>query len=333
MGPPATAKPEVADDSTTTPTTTSRRAPTASIDGGATTATSRSCPSGWPRAGRRLPQPIVPWCASRRSATPGRPLRPRPSRRRRRSRPATQRSQPRRASRSPTSPSRNVRPAAAAADGDGAAGAEAARKKRRRGVKGPKPVSSEAAVDLDADTIERRRGRERNGRPVGRYLMAVQVRPTLDPDRGARGPHPDRALRRRARPTTSARSTATSTSARCRTCCPAWRPRSSTSARRRTPCSTAATCSTTPRTSSRSGASRRIEQMLQAQADSSLCQVTKNPIGAKGARLTQEVSLPGPVRRAHPQPHDLRHLQAAARRRAQAAAQHPRPGQARRSTA
>ena len=27
--------------------------------------------------------------------------------------------------------------------------------------------------------LERRRGRERNGRPVGRYLMCVQVRPTL----------------------------------------------------------------------------------------------------------------------------------------------------------
>ena len=32
-----------------------------------------------------------------------------------------------------------------------------------------------------------------------------------------------------------------------------------------------------------------------------LCQVTKNPIGAKGARLTQEVSLPGPVRGADPE--------------------------------
>ena len=36
----------------------------------------------------------------------------------------------------------------------------------------------------------------------------------------------------------------------------------------------------------------------------------------------------GPVRRADPQLEDLRHLQAPARRRAQAAAQHPRPGQA-----
>jgi ribonuclease E len=36
----------------------------------------------------------------------------------------------------------------------------------------------------------------------------------------------------------------------------------------------------------------RIEQMLKAKQNI-ICQVTKNPIGAKGARLTQEVSLPG----------------------------------------
>ena len=36
----------------------------------------------------------------------------------------------------------------------------------------------------------------------------------------------------------------------------------------------------------------RIEQMLKA-GQTIICQVTKNPIGAKGARLTQEVSLPG----------------------------------------
>ena len=71
----------------------------------------------------------------------------------------------------------------------------------------------------------------------------------------------------------------------------------------------------------------RIEQMLKAK-QTILCQVTKNPIGAKGARLTQEVSLPGPVRGAHPEQHHLRHLQAPARRRAQAAAVDPRPGEA-----
>jgi ribonuclease E len=40
------------------------------------------------------------------------------------------------------------------------------------------------------------------------------------------------------------------------------------------------------------GSSPRIEQMLRP-GQTILCQVTKNPIGAKGARLTQEVSLPG----------------------------------------
>ena len=40
------------------------------------------------------------------------------------------------------------------------------------------------------------------------------------------------------------------------------------------------------------GNNLRIEQMLKAK-QLIICQVTKNPIGAKGARLTQEVSLPG----------------------------------------
>ncbi|HZA78182.1 MAG TPA: Rne/Rng family ribonuclease, partial [Acidimicrobiales bacterium] len=40
------------------------------------------------------------------------------------------------------------------------------------------------------------------------------------------------------------------------------------------------------------GSNPRIEQILKAK-QTIICQVTKNPIGAKGARLTQEVSLPG----------------------------------------
>ncbi|MEI6453441.1 MAG: ribonuclease E/G [Actinomycetes bacterium] len=39
-------------------------------------------------------------------------------------------------------------------------------------------------------------------------------------------------------------------------------------------------------------AEARIEEMLR-NGQTIICQVTKNPIGAKGARLTQEVSLPG----------------------------------------
>jgi len=44
--------------------------------------------------------------------------------------------------------------------------------------------------------------------------------------------------------------------------------------------------------SGRGGGQPRIEQLLKP-GQTILCQVTKNPIGAKGARLTQEVSLPG----------------------------------------
>jgi ribonuclease E len=44
--------------------------------------------------------------------------------------------------------------------------------------------------------------------------------------------------------------------------------------------------------SHRSGPAARIEEMLRP-GQTIVCQVTKNPIGAKGARLTQEVSLPG----------------------------------------
>jgi len=42
----------------------------------------------------------------------------------------------------------------------------------------------------------------------------------------------------------------------------------------------------------RQGSAMRIEEMLRP-GQTIVCQVTKNPIGAKGARLTQEVSLPG----------------------------------------
>ncbi|NNN03190.1 MAG: Rne/Rng family ribonuclease, partial [Acidimicrobiaceae bacterium] len=40
------------------------------------------------------------------------------------------------------------------------------------------------------------------------------------------------------------------------------------------------------------GSDKRIEQMIRA-GQTVVCQVTKNAIGAKGARLTQEVSIPG----------------------------------------
>ena len=59
--------------------------------------------------------------------------------------------------------------------------------------------------------------------------------------------------------------------------------------------------STTPRTSSRSGEQPAHRADAASHGRLIVCQVTKNPIGAKGARLTQEVSPAGPVRRADPE--------------------------------
>ena len=58
---------------------------------------------------------------------------------------------------------------------------------------------------------------------------------------------------------------------------------------------------------------KRIEQMIKS-GQTIICQVTKNAIGAKGARLTQEVSLPGPFRGPRAELQHHRHLQAPARR-------------------
>ncbi|MFM2078256.1 MAG: hypothetical protein RJA49_2146, partial [Actinomycetota bacterium] len=80
--------------------------------------------------------------------------------------------------------------AAAKADGqrEPRAESDAAKKKRRRGGKGrgtgtgtggSSARPDTGVVEMDPDVLERRRGRERNGRPIGRYLMCVQVRPTL----------------------------------------------------------------------------------------------------------------------------------------------------------
>ena len=75
-----------------------------------------------------------------------------------------------------------------ASDGDDAPAP--ARKRRRRGGRGrgaggshgrrlvpPTRARDDEPVELDEETLERRRGRERKGRPVGRYLMCVHVRP------------------------------------------------------------------------------------------------------------------------------------------------------------
>ena len=182
----------------------------------------------------------------------------------------------------------------------GAAAVAAADRPSGRGA--PRRASGEQGQAADKANLERR-NRPLGPLPHGRSTSA-RPRPRSPCSKAARSS----STTCRARPTTPPRSTATSTWAGSRTCCPAWRRPSSTSAPRRTPCSTGATSATTTTRSSRpasdddgkptrgrlGGAARdaRIEQLLRT-GQSIICQVTKNPIGTKGARLTQEVSLPG----------------------------------------
>ena len=170
-------------------------------------------------------------------------------------------------------------------------------KKRRRGGKGrgagegAGPARPQSQGLLDPDVLERRRGREYAGRPVGRYLMCVQVRPTLTQVAVLEG----------------------------RTLIEHYvsRPADDVSqihgniylgkVQNVLPGMEAAFVDIgTPKNAVlyrgdvqydgedivEKSKEPRIEQMLRAK-QLIMCQVTKNPIGAKGARLTQEVSLPG----------------------------------------
>src|SRR4051812_3675247 len=92
-------------------------------------------------------------------------------------------------------PSGGAGPASPADPPGGDEADEAPARKRRRPSRGKggdgaksAPVETGAAaaafmaggtVELDDEALELRRGRERKGRPVGRYLMAVHVRPEL----------------------------------------------------------------------------------------------------------------------------------------------------------
>jgi ribonuclease E len=172
----------------------------------------------------------------------------------------------------------------------------AASKKRRRNSRGKKSGagggSGSSVADLDADAMERRRGRERNGRPVGRYLMCVQVREGLTQVAVLEG----RSLVEHyvSRPADDVNQIHGNIYlGRVQNVLPGMEA--------------AFVDISTPKNAvlyrgdvqydsedivERNSDKLRIEQMLKAR-QLIVCQITKNPIGAKGARLTQEVSLPG----------------------------------------
>jgi ribonuclease E len=164
-----------------------------------------------------------------------------------------------------------------------------------------RPVEFDLDADIDADddfalddeTLEKRRGRERKGRPVGRYFMCVHVRPQGTQLAVLEG----RSLIEHY--VSIPQDDATQIDGniylgRVQNVLPGMEA--------------AFIDIGTPKNAvlykgdvrydpdDIEGGSKqkdmRIEQMLKA-GQTIMCQVTKNPIGTKGARLTQEVSLPG----------------------------------------
>jgi ribonuclease E len=195
----------------------------------------------------------------------------------------------------------------------------AARKRRRRGGRGKglagdrRPVEAvlvDEPATIDAETLERRRGRERKGRPVGRYTMVVHVQPGATQIAVLEG----RSLIEHyvSRPADQATEIDGNIYlGRVQNVLPGMEaafvdigtPKNAVLYRGDLRYDADDVDSDSDgggngggkgKGSKPSAKSRdaRIEQLLKG-GQNILCQVTKNPIAHKGARLTQEVSLPG----------------------------------------
>ena len=201
----------------------------------------------------------------------------------------------------PAKPARQVKPKAGGgsvgSSGGGGDTAGDAKRKRRRGGKGRSSVvggerpSMGPVPELDPDVLERRRGRERNGRPVGRYLMCVQVRPTLTQVAVLEG----RNLIEHyvSRPADDiGQIHGNIYVGKVQNVLPGMEAAFVDIGTPKNAVLYRGDVQYNEEDIVEKSSQPRIEQMLKAK-QLIVCQVTKNPIGAKGARLTQEVSLPG----------------------------------------
>jgi ribonuclease E len=207
------------------------------------------------------------------------------------------------APRKPQIGDRREAPRAADSDSDGSSPSRSGRRRRRRGGRNrnrggsggtaPTPVELDTEIDavtLDEAQLEARRGTHRDGKPVGRYLMAVHrteqatqiailegreliehyvARPADDVSQI----HGNIYLARVANvlPGMEAAFVDIGT------------PKNAVLYRNDV---------TYDPDEVEGGERPKIEDVLRPK-QTIICQVTKNPIGVKGARLTQEVSLPG----------------------------------------
>jgi ribonuclease E len=167
-------------------------------------------------------------------------------------------------------------------------GGDAAKKRRKR-ITGPAaPFDTD---ELDAEALERRRGRERNGRPVGRYMMCVQVRPTVTQVAVLEGRNLiEHYVSRPADDVSQIHGNIYL--GKVQNVLPGMEAAFVDIGTPKNAVLYRGDVQYDAEDIVENSANMRIEQLLRAK-QLLVCQVTKNPIGAKGARLTQEVSLPG----------------------------------------
>ena len=150
---------------------------------------------------------------------------------------------------------------------------------------------SATSVETDAELIERRRGKERNGRPLGRYMMVVQVRKDFTQVAMLEG----RSLIEHyvSRPADDSEQIHGNIYlGRVQNVLPGMEAAFVDIGTPKNAVLYRGDVQFDKEDVVEQGPEPRIEHVLQAR-QLILCQVTKNPIGAKGGRLTQEVSLPG----------------------------------------
>ncbi len=189
---------------------------------------------------------------------------------------------------SSASPASTASPASAVEGGD-----TEAERRPRRPARGGGPSRGPRDPGVDDEASARRRGLERNGRPLGRYLMCVHTRPEGTQIAVLEG----RSLIEHyvSRPSDNVSEIHGNIYVgRVQNVLPGMEAAFVDIATPKNAVLYRGDLSfdSTDVEGSGKKSDLRIEQILK-NSQLVLCQVTKNPIGSKGARLTQEVSLPG----------------------------------------
>ncbi|MFZ8821168.1 MAG: Rne/Rng family ribonuclease [Ilumatobacteraceae bacterium] len=165
-----------------------------------------------------------------------------------------------------------------ASSGSSSKGRSSSRRRRRGG-------------ELSAEARDQRRGRERNGKPIGRYFMCVQVREGITQVAVLEGRNLiEHYVSRPADDVSQIHGNIYL--GRVQNVLPGMEAAFVDIATPKNAVLYRGDVQYDAEDIESDGNDPRIEQILKNR-QTILCQVTKNPIGAKGARLTQEVSLPG----------------------------------------